>query len=204
MDAGDWIAIGAIVISWALYGLGQRAARRHDLEAARELLGGVLAGMAGWGDIYFAEPYTEESIEAHAQQDRTMVMEQNWIHRYEIPTEPVAALVSGAAASTWINQKTIEAAGVALWKMRLFNELVRQQTDLGRQHFAEILNPALPAERREAIARAAYLQSFNLHTGIGPAAWYPTLKRALGDNIAEIDAKLAGVAKRPTRSVRGR
>lgn len=200
MDVGDWIAVGAIVISWALYGLGQRASRKRDLEAARALLGGVLAGIAGWGDEYFANPYTDESVETRAQQDRMTVMRQNWIHIYEIPTEPVAALVSGAAVSTWINQKTIEAAGVALWRMRLFNELVRQHTDLGRQHFAELVDPALPTERREAIATAAYRQSAFLHGAIGTAAWYHSLKRALIDNIAQIDDHLAGVAKRLARS----
>lgn len=200
MDLGDWIAIAAIVISWALYGLGQRASRKRDLEAARALLDGVRAGIAGWGDEYFANPYTCESIEARAQMDRTRVMEQNWIHIYEIPTEPVAALVSGAAASTWINQKTIEAAGVALWQMRLFNELVRQHTDLGRQHLAEILDPSLPIERRETIATAAYQQSFYLHGAIGAAEWYHSLKLALIDNIAQIDDHLVGVAKRLTRS----
>jgi len=203
MDTGDWIAIVAIIISWTLYLLGRRAARRHDLEAARELLGGVLAGIAGWGDLYFVNPYTDESVETRAQQDRTKVMERKWIHIYEVPTEPVAALVSGAAASTWINQKTIEAAGVALWQMRLFNELVRQHTDLGRQHFAEFLAPALPTERREAIATAAYQQSVFLHGAIGTAAWYHELKRALGDNIAELDAQLAGAAKRLARRARG-
>jgi hypothetical protein len=99
--------------------------------------------------------------------------------------------VSGGAASTWINRETIAAAGVALWQMRLFNELVRQHTDLGCQHFAEIFDPALPAERRKTIAIAAYRQSHDLHSGIGNVAgWYPTLTQALEANIAEIDGQL--------------
>jgi hypothetical protein len=210
MNAGDWIAVVGIVIailaiaiSLALYTRGQRAARRHDLDAARALLNGALAGMVKWGDIYFATPYTNESIEKRAEGDRALVMEQKWQHIYEVPTEPVAALVSGAAASTWIDKKTIEAAGVALWQMRLFNELVRQHTDLGRQHFAEIFDPDLPPKRREAIATAAYMQSRDLHRGISNAAgWYPTLTQALEADIADIDARLA--ATHLARSVRGR
>jgi hypothetical protein len=201
MNAGDWIAIVGIVIaivaiaiSLALYTRGQRAARKHDLEVARAMVGGALAGIAGWGDLYFGTPYTHESVEQRAQGDRALVMEQEWQHIYEIPTEPVAALVSGAAASTWINQETVAAAGVALWQMRLFNELVRQHTDLGRQHFAEIFDPALPIERREAIAKAAYRQSHDLHSGIGNVPdWYPTLTQALEANIAQIDGQLVKV-----------
>jgi hypothetical protein len=204
MDTGDWIAIVAIVISWALYGLGQRAARKHDLEAARALLNGVLAGMAKWGDTYFGKPYTEERIAERAQGDYTAVMETRWIHLFEIPTEPVAALLSGAAASAWIDEKTIENAGLALWQMRLFNELVRQHTDLGRQHLSEITDSTLSIECRQVIATAARQQSGILHAAIGTAAWYHALKGAISDNITHIDDQLAGTAKRLARSMRGR
>jgi hypothetical protein len=202
VDTGNWIAIGAIFISWVLYGLAQRTTRAHDIEAARALLKGVLAGMAEWGDMYFAKPYTAASIEERAQRDRTAVMETKWIHLFEIPTEPVAALFSGAAASTWISEKTIEAAGVALWQMRLFNELIRQHTDLGRQHLTEIADPNLFNVRRKAIATAAYQQSTILHATIGTATWYHALKRALNGNIAQLDGQLARVDKRLARHAR--
>jgi hypothetical protein len=170
--------------------------------------------LTNWRQHMGEKPWVSEENEAARQtgeydfwmvSEVALVMEAKWQHIYEIPTEPVAALVSGAAASTWINQETIAAAGDALWQMRLFNELVRQHTDLGRQHFVEIFNPALPAERREAIAIAAYRQSRDLHSGIGNVAgWYPTLKQALGANIAEIDGKLVGAARRLVRRVRFR
>lgn len=183
MSTGDVIAIVAVIVAIGSFLFGLAAAQKRDLESAESLLTGVLAAMAYWGDLYFGTPYASESIEERAQRDRQAVLDKRWIHLFEVPTEPVAALVSGAPATAWISAGTIEEAGLALWQMRILNELIRQHTDQGRQPLAEIADPELPQPRRDAIATAAYQQSATLHASIGTGAWYGNLTAAIGADL---------------------
>ncbi|HEY1775945.1 MAG TPA: hypothetical protein VGG41_07275 [Solirubrobacteraceae bacterium] len=203
-STGDYIALGGILVALLLYWFGQSATTTHDVQAARALLSGVRAGMASWGDLYFAHPYTEDRMNAMAQTHYDYVINFTWGYIYEIPTQPVAALVGGAAATSWISEETVAAAGAALWQMDLFNAIARQHNALARQHLAEIVDRGLPEDRRRELATAAHHSSYMVHKAIGPATWYPRLREALRSDVTRLDERLARPDKRFVRYLQGR
>jgi len=202
--AGDVLVLVGLLVTWVVYRKARDDAAQRDREAALGSLLGVWATMtestspAGtppsdrehgaptpWGELYFGGGYTEESARARAQQDYDAISKRSYAQVFEVPTEPLAALVASPFAGTLIGNETIEAAQVALWQIGVFNQLVRQQTDLNSRHLAEIADPELPESRRHAVAQGAWWVSFMLHaSAIGDARWYARLKGELAQNIS--------------------
>jgi hypothetical protein len=80
---------------------------------------------------------------------------------------------------------------VALWRVRVFNQLVRVQDDFNARHATEFVHGD-PA-RLAALADATRELSFGLHFhGIGQAGtddgWYGRLKRAVAADIERLGA----------------
>lgn len=193
-DALGVVSIGLVAVgfglTWVLYRLDQAAAEDHDVEAARALLCAVRDGTP-WGNEYFQHAYDDAGADARAHHDYVSVSEGSYGEIFEVPTEPVAALLGGTAASRWIDEPTVEAASVALWHLGTFNQLVRQKSDFNRSHLLEFYDAELPKRRRELLAIAAEKQSRMLHrNGVGDTAWYHNLRRQISANIDALDATL--------------
>jgi hypothetical protein len=190
MSTGDWLALATIIVTAILYGLGQLAVRTHDLRAARARLVGARAALSGWGESYFASGY-EGKVAQLAKRDADRVKAFGWAYKYDFPTEPVAALISGTETSSWISEETFTVAGTALWRMTLLNGLIREQNALGREHLAAIVDTSTPITQRKVIATATSQISSILHESYGDGAWYRALIDTLGTDIARLDVLLS-------------
>jgi hypothetical protein len=185
------LVVVGLGLTWVVYQLERATAEQHDIEAARGLLLGVQAGMLEWGDRYFGKAFGENEAATRSDQDYGWVMSGVYGDIFRVPAEPIAALLGGAAASRWIDEQTVVAAGTALWKIGAFNELVRQKTDFNGRHLAEIYDTELPQRRRVVLARTAKAQSHLLHSaGVGDAKWYPGLTAQITANVKDLDAAL--------------
>ena len=83
-----------------------------------------------------------------------------------------------------ISEETVFAANFALWRVEVFNQLVRAQTDFNMRHAVEIFDDKLDTDRRTVIAEAAQEISVGLHIGgIGRAGeaggWYQRLTESV-------------------------
>ncbi len=194
------LAAGALLATWVVFRLERHARQQSAVGAARAVLNAALHGMVkgfgdqrGWGDIYFATRYTpavlaEQASEAH----RVVLAEQRFSQVFEVPTEPVAAVATAVYPTDLLLERTRFAANTALWRLRVFNQLVRLQTTFNSQHTAEVVNPETPAERREELAAASASIAVMLHgNGIGEAAapngWYGLFKETLEENVRHLD-----------------
>ena len=158
------------------------------------MTGGSAIGGQGWASDYFEKNWTGNDLRNRAKDDRHAVLRGSYSQVFEVPTEPLEALIQSPGAGDLIQSETIEAANIALFRIVRFNQLVRQQTEFYALHLAEIRDNTLPCRRRVAIARAAQTQSRMLHEyGIGEAnkeyGWYCKLKTAIGANIKSLKSK---------------
>lgn len=207
MTLGDTLTLVGLAVAVLFYALQRAWERRRDLEAALAVLVAVRDGMGraaeqdgptGWADVFFKSVWEGDALNNRAQQDYDAVMSgsYNQVFEVEVPSSPLEALIVGPGAGDLVKRETIEAANHALYQIGVFNQLVRQQTDFWGRHLAEIADPVLPSNRREAIARAARAQSKMLHgSGIGAAGadggWYSRLTGAIDKNIGELRTRQA-------------
>jgi hypothetical protein len=181
---GNVLLVLGLGITGLVYRRQKMASEQRDLEAAVSVLLAVRDGIPGaWGDLYFGKGYDPEEVIKRAEQDFEWVSKGGYGQVFAIPTELFTALFASAPLGL-IFSETIAAAGVALWKMRTFNQLVRQQIDFNVRHLAEFVDEELPPARRQVLAKAARSQSHMIHNAIGDAGWYGRFIGALDDNIA--------------------
>jgi hypothetical protein len=189
----------AIVVAWAIFRLERFASRRRDIAGARAVLAAVQRGMieglpgdpqSAWGEAYFAEVYDFATAVARAKEAGAAVTNRRaWESVFSVPTEPLAVLAT--SSTDLISSETIFAANVALWRVRVFNQLVRVQDDFNARHASEFVQGDPP--RLAALADATRELSFGLHFhGIGQAGtdegWYGRLKRAVAADVERLGA----------------
>jgi hypothetical protein len=192
----------AIALAWLLYRLDRLHSRHRDLEAALAVVRGVKRGMVervgddvGWAEHFFTTVYTgaahDSELQPRVQDAYDAVMGRDWLQVFPVPLAPLDLLVSTPATAGLLSDETVFIANVGLWRVRVFNEFVRMQTDFNARFLPEIRDEDLPEERRKAIAEGAASISQQLHLyGIGAAnvegGWYARLKRALDADIARL------------------
>lgn len=113
-----------------------------------------------------------------------------------MPTEPLARLATSSPQEGLIDAITVAVANFALWKVHVFNQLVRQLTDFNAAHVVEITSQATDPARREDLAAAAMSLSQAVHRyGIGWAwsrrpdggrGWYGAFVEALSANMRDL------------------
>jgi hypothetical protein len=195
------LALGA---TWFVFRLQRFARQQSEVDAARAVLDAVLHGMVrgldgreGWGDLYFQTRYVLGSPALKNQESNAtrMVTEALGLQQVlEVPTEPLAAVATAIYPSGLLLERTRIAANTALWRVHVFNQLVRQQTSFNRQHLAEVTDDGTSDQRRTALATASARLSVMLHLdGIGtasdPDGWYGQLKDALETNVAHLECR---------------
>jgi hypothetical protein len=175
-----------------VYELERTWSEGRDLDAGRKVLLAIRDAMP-WGDLYFGTGYDDAAAERRAAQDYESIAEHHsYGEIFQVPTEPLAALLANPGAGGPIRRETIEAASNALWQIGIFNQLVRQKTDFNARHLAEFVDRDLPEARREVLANAAFSQSRMLHaSGIGDAAWWAAVKDAFHANIKVLNQRWA-------------
>jgi len=185
-------------IAVLIYRMQRAASRRRDVQATRALLAGVKSGMAeGWGSWFFSNGYSSENAGLRARQDFEKISNsKNYGQVFLVPAHTVAALLTSPSVGDLVSLETITTANLALYRIGVFNQLVKQQTEFNTRHAAEIVDDTLPPERRTAIAREAYGISNMIHAdGIGeanlPGGWYRSLTEAVEKNVCALDIELA-------------
>jgi hypothetical protein len=108
---------------------------------------------------------------------------------WPVPTTPLEEILAAAAQGDGlISEETLFATNVGLWRIGVFNHLVRLQSDFNIRHLGEFYDPHLPAARRVVLANVAGSVSKMLHQqGIGEAnvvgGWYQRFCDALEADI---------------------
>jgi hypothetical protein len=91
---------------------------------------GLTPGQAiGWGQVYFANDYSHVQALERARETWDVVMEGGVDQVFVVPTEPLAKLATSAPQDGLIDVATVAVANFALWRVHVFNQLVRQLTD---------------------------------------------------------------------------
>lgn len=201
------LATAAIFVSWGVFRIERFARRQGEIAAAQAVLDAAENGMVkgfenepGWGDKYFSTIYEtgddHRAIGPLAMQEseaaRLVLKEFRFAQVFEVPVEPVAALATAAFGPDLVQKKTRFAANTALWRIRVFNQLVRIQTVFNTQHAAEVRSVFTSQEKRGELADASAMIALFLHgDGIGLAGdsrgWYGALKHELESNIEYLD-----------------
>jgi hypothetical protein len=195
---GLFLTAFAIALAWLLYRLERLHARHRDLDAALAVLNGVRRGMVegvgdekAWAELYFATVYTPGSQElADRVHDASVSISRNqWAMQvFPVPLAPLELIVSSPATASLISDETVFISNFGLWRIGIFNELVRLQTNFNARMISEIRDEALDLDRRGAIIRGATWIAEQIHLyGIDGAnaegGWYARLKRALDADI---------------------
>ena len=156
------LTAGAILLAWFVFRYDRHGRQRDAIEAADGTLRAVHYGMVqgltpgqpGWGQGYFSHDYTESAALERAGETHTTVMQRGMDQIFVVPTEPLARLATSSPQEGLIDAKTVAVAHFALWKVHVFNQLVRQLTDFNAMHGAEIQSQATdPARREELLQR---------------------------------------------------
>lgn len=182
MTLGDVLTLTGLGLAVLLYVAQRWVERARVVDSAIAVLNAVHDGIRPWGDLYFGGPYDDEAVKRRARVDYEAVMKKGYNQVFQVPSEPLVALISHPSAGGLIGKKTIERASVSLWQMGLFNQLVRQQTEFYARFLPEISDENLASDRREALANAAGSISHMLHGRIGDASWYAEMVAALEEN----------------------
>lgn len=197
MTLGDTLALVGITLAILLYALERAWERRKEIQGVLGVMRAVRDGLEpgdadtfGWTSAFDYDWGPGKALDDRANEDYDAVKQggYNQVFENEVPTAPLEALIVGPGAGELVKPRTIEAVNQALFQIGVFNQLVRQQTEFWGQHLAEIADENLSPARREAIAKAARMQSRMLHQGgIGvanaDAGWFQSLKDALDDNL---------------------
>jgi len=184
------IAVVGLDLVWVVYRFEHRAARLRSINDARARLIAVREAEP-WLGKYFTTLWTPEKAKEAAERHRDKILKREYELVLEVPPEPLVSLVMAAGGGDLLLDKTVRSANVALWHIRVFNQLVRQHTDLLRQHLAEIVDRKTSRARLGVVARTVGAQAGMLHErGVGeangPQGWYRTLRKAVRANLAHL------------------
>jgi hypothetical protein len=205
----DVLAAVAILLAWFVFRYERDARAREAVESAYATLRAVQysmvesrgSGQQGWGHAYFwLADYDSEKANERAAETRKHVYRRHYEQIFVVPTEPLAKLATAAPHDGLIDYRTVASAGFALWKVRMFNQHVRQLTDFNTQNLLEISSENTEPARREELAEAAGVLSFMLHRyGVGWAwsaypnadgrGWYGELVERLAKNMGDLDER---------------
>ncbi len=192
VEPGDWIALATLVlvpvgffVTWLVYNHERCDGKRRDLDDAVSVLRAFRDGIMPWGELYFCQGYDYDSAKKRAQRDYDWIMtDKSYGEIFHVPADPLVAFLGHPAAGGLIGKDTLEAASVALWRIGIFNQLVRQRSDFNGRQLVEIRDHDLPPSRRRALADASFSHSVMLHAnGVGDATWWTNLKQQLQINI---------------------
>lgn len=183
--ASDILLILGFAVAIGIYVATQRTATRQRRASTMAHLKGVKATMTAWGDSYFTTGYVGTAVQDRAKLDYNRVLQGGSTQNYKAPTEPLVTLMQPPGDGWPIEQRTVVAAGVALQRMTVFNQMVEQQTDFNARHATEF--GIDDATRRQRLAEGADRISQRIHTVIGDRAWYLELVAALDANIALLE-----------------
>jgi hypothetical protein len=195
----------AVLVAWFVFRY-DRAGKRHDaIEAAYGVLSAVHYGMVqglspgqavGWGQLYFFNEYDPAGAEERAEQTRFAIAGAALDQVFVVPTEPLAKLATTTPQEGLIETRTVAIANFALWRVRVFNQLVRQLTDFNTQHAVEIMSDETDPTRRAELAEAGRRLSMMIHLqGIGQSwsmlpgggrGWYGELVARIGANMTDL------------------
>ena len=183
----DLLLIAGFAVAGLIYGLTQHATTQQQRRSALNHLKGVKAAMRDWAGAYFDTDYEGAQAALRASEDYRTVLDGQYIQNFLVPITPVESLVQPPGDSWPLAPRTVEAAGTALHRMTIFNQLVQKQTDFHMLHAAEYQGDG----PKEELARAVEVISRQLHgSAIGDRAWYRELVAALDENIEELEALL--------------
>lgn len=202
------LTVTAIALAWLAFRLERRAARERDIAEAtgtlraawhgivemREPLFGVITG---WGQIFFSEDWEGMRLLRRVAGTRRSIRNRVPDQIFVVPTEPLERLASTRPSPGLISEATVSAANFALWRARVFNQLVQKQTAWNVQHSAEVVDPETDPQRRRALADAAARISLEIHRfGVGVAwaqqpdgtrGWYGAFVETLSRNIDALE-----------------
>ena len=192
------LGVLGLTLAWTTFRITHDAAGRRDTASARGLLTAVRAGMVehrhtpGWGEEYLAELYTDADAAARASLAVMSVERGTFDQTFVVPTEPLELLARASPQTGSISVETVAAANVALWRLKVFNQLVGQQTLFNALNITAIVDSSLTPERKATLADAARAIAFVVHRhGIGmanaPGGWYRNLKESLADDITALE-----------------
>jgi hypothetical protein len=178
------------VVTIVIYWLQRLHALRRQIDATVSLLKAVQA-ITPYGEEHFGgEGYDAKAAENRSKLDYDKIMEKGYFQNFTVPSEPIASLIQNAGNGWPLNDSTVIAANVALWKLTTFNQLVQQQTDFNVAHVAEFRDADLDADQRKLLAESARGISRMIHEhAIGDSRWYPKLIAELTRNIEELVAR---------------
>ena len=186
----------AVGLAWFVFRYDRYGKQRDAVEAAYGLLRAVKHGMLssgeteGWGMIYFATAYSEQTAQERAATTYLAVKKRALDQVFVVPTEPLARLATSAPHDGLLDSTTVGVANFVLWRLHVFNQLVLQLANFNARHAAEILSKDTTAARREELASAAASLSRLLHeSGIGDASWFAALVAAIQANTDALHAK---------------
>jgi hypothetical protein len=184
---GDLIVLATLFVTYLIYLRQASASDERDIDSVLGMLRAVRSGIEPWGKEYFRRGYDDDAAAKQSERDADLVRTNNYYQVFSVPTEPLAAIIEHPEEGWLIDTDTIEAANIALWRLRVFNQLVQQQTDFNAYYLPEIYDGTLSQPRREALAAAAGQISRMIHgRGIGDASWYRDLMDSLDRNIERL------------------
>ena len=194
------LGVLGLALAWTTFRITHDATGRNATASARGLLASVRAGMVehrdgpGWGEAFLGDAYTDADAVSRATHAMKGVDRGMPDQTFVAPTEPLELLARASPQAGFISVETVSAANVALWRLKVFNQLVGQQTLFNALHMAEITDRSTSKERREVLKEAARTVAFTvLRHGIGeanaPGGWYRNLKEALSHDIANLDRR---------------
>jgi hypothetical protein len=184
----DILLIVGFAVAAIIYGATQHTGTQQQRRSTLNHLNGVKAAMSAWGDSYFNTAYEGAGLHERIKEDRDLVLGGQYMQNFMVPIQPVEGLVEPPGDSWPLEPRTVEAAGAALHRMVVFNQLVQQQTDFHALHAAEYKDPEVP---KKPLAEAAENISRHLHGGvIGDREWYIELSTAIDANIKTLEDML--------------
>lgn len=194
------LTTGALLLTWVIFRYERFSRRQSAIAEARAVVDAVLTGMVnadgepqGWGDLYFLKVYTDKELAVRTKEAGRVVFEEKRFDQvFEVPIEPLVAVATAANGPDLVLKETRFAANTALWRIRVFNQLVRLETAFNAQHSVEVRSERTPRDRREDLAKASEMIVAMLHRdGIGYAGttkgWYGVLRQALRENVQYLD-----------------
>jgi hypothetical protein len=198
------LTLAAVVLAWVVFRLDRHAQRGRDIDESLGVLSAVWHGIVerrdnvaepGWGQIYFAEPWCGDRLDERIEATRKMILENRQPDQiFVVPTESLERLADAGPSPGLIDEAVVSAAAWALWRVRVFNQLVGKMTVWNVRYGVEVADHGTLPERREALAEAAARISCELHAyGVGDGTtttggpWYETLKKAIRANMTRLD-----------------
>lgn len=205
---GNALTVTAIALAWLALRLEGHASRQRDIAEATGTLRAAWHGIVemreprfgvvtGWGQIFFSEDYEGVTLLRRVAGTRRLIRRRRLDQVFVVRTEPLERLASTRPSPGLISEATVSAANFALWRVRVFNQLVAKQTAWNVQHSAEVVDRRTDRQRRRALADAAARISLEIHRfGVGVAwarlpdgtrGWYGAFVETLSENIDNLE-----------------